>query len=137
MATCGELYGALYNWHAVNTGILCPGGWHVPSHEEWIVLTDFRGGIDVAWGKMKEAGTEYWLEPNTGATGESVFTALPGGDRSSSGAFGVHQQPGSWRRPAGLTTLSIWSRGLGYDNDDVNERYYNKRGGFSVRCVRD
>jgi len=27
-------YGALYNWYSVNTGKLCPAGWHVPSNKE-------------------------------------------------------------------------------------------------------
>jgi len=31
-----DTYGALYNWYAVNTGKLCPSGWHVPSDAEWI-----------------------------------------------------------------------------------------------------
>lgn len=26
-----DTYGALYNWYAVNTGKLCPTGWHVPT----------------------------------------------------------------------------------------------------------
>ena len=36
-------YGAIYNWYTVNTGKLCPSGWHVPSHTEWTTLTSFRG----------------------------------------------------------------------------------------------
>ena len=31
-----KTYGALYNWYAINTGKLCPTGWHVPSDAEWI-----------------------------------------------------------------------------------------------------
>ena len=27
----GSISGALYNWYAVETGKLCPTGWHVPS----------------------------------------------------------------------------------------------------------
>jgi len=30
-----NIYGALYNWYAVNTGKLCPGGWHIPAISEW------------------------------------------------------------------------------------------------------
>ncbi len=34
-------FGALYNWYAVNTGKLCPKGWHVPSESEWTELVYF------------------------------------------------------------------------------------------------
>ena len=37
-------YGRLYNWYAVNTGNLCPSGWHVPTDGEYTTLTDFLGG---------------------------------------------------------------------------------------------
>jgi hypothetical protein len=39
-----DVYGALYNWYAVNTGKLCPKGWHVPSDAEWTELITFLGG---------------------------------------------------------------------------------------------
>jgi hypothetical protein len=29
-------YGGLYNWYAVETGKLCPVGWHVPSNKVWL-----------------------------------------------------------------------------------------------------
>ena len=31
-------FGALYNWNAVNTGNLCPSGWHVPDKTDWHYL---------------------------------------------------------------------------------------------------
>ena len=37
-ASCAHDYGALYNWNAVNTGKLCPCGWHVPDREDWKYL---------------------------------------------------------------------------------------------------
>jgi uncharacterized protein (TIGR02145 family) len=70
-------YGALYNWHAVNTGKLCPTGWHVPSGDEWIAMVTYLG--DNAGGKLKEEGTVHWQTPNEGATNETGVTALPGG----------------------------------------------------------
>ena len=34
-------YGALYNWFVVNTGKLCPAGWHVPSLDELRLIREF------------------------------------------------------------------------------------------------
>ncbi len=75
-------YGALYNWYTVNTGKLCPTGWHVPSDTEWTMMTNYLGGESLAGGKLKS--TSGWNNPNTGATNETGFTAIPGGNRISS-----------------------------------------------------
>ncbi|MFN6072835.1 MAG: fibrobacter succinogenes major paralogous domain-containing protein, partial [Bacteroidota bacterium] len=84
-------YGYLYNWYAAkgiyttgniastDTLNICPSGWHVPTDAEWTTLTTELGGESVAGGKMKSIGTAYWNSPNTGATNESGFSALPGG----------------------------------------------------------
>ncbi|MFN5628176.1 MAG: fibrobacter succinogenes major paralogous domain-containing protein [Bacteroidota bacterium] len=88
-------YGRLYNWYAVtDTRNVCPTGWHVPSDAEWTTLinhidTNAVGGSNnnTAGGKMKSTGTQYWPSPNTDATNESGFSGLPGGGRSSNGAF--------------------------------------------------
>ena len=50
----GTKYGKLYNWYAVNDARgLAPAGWHIPTDEEWTVLSTFLGGGDVAGKKMK------------------------------------------------------------------------------------
>ncbi len=72
-------YGALYNWYTVETGKLCPTGWHVPGYEEWTTLTSYLGGGSVASGKLRETGTTHWTTTNTEVTNSSGFTALPGG----------------------------------------------------------
>lgn len=36
-----EPYGAYYNWHTVETGKLCPSGWHVADKEDWVLLYDY------------------------------------------------------------------------------------------------
>ncbi len=74
-------YGLLYNWYAVNTGKLCPDGWHVPSADEWEELEEFLGA-DVAGLKMKETGTQHWTSTSPEVTNESGFTALPAGGRA-------------------------------------------------------
>ena len=73
---------------------ICPEGWHLPSDTEWKQLTDYLG--ENAGGKLKEAGTTHWNAPNTEATNESGFTALPGGYRDNSGYFYSMGYNGSW-----------------------------------------
>ncbi len=90
----GNTYGALYNWHTVNMGNPCPIGWHVPTFGEWETLDTFLG-IYQAGGILKEAGTVHWQSPNTGATNEHGFTALPGGFRFPTAFLDIHLA-GKW-----------------------------------------
>ena len=91
-----NVYGALYNWYTINTGKLCPAGWHVPTVAEWTTLTTFLGGESVAGGKLKETGIAHWKSPNTGASNETGFTALPGGFRDFDGVFAQIYNSGCW-----------------------------------------
>ncbi|MBM3401498.1 MAG: hypothetical protein FJY21_04145 [Bacteroidetes bacterium] len=76
----GTKYGKLYNWYAVTDPRgLAPKGWHIPTDMEWTILIDYLGGPDVAGGKMKSTGSEYWKSPNREASNESGFSGLPGG----------------------------------------------------------
>src|SRR5690554_4690979 len=132
-----ETYGKLYNWHAVNTGKLCPTGWHVPSDAEWTELTDYLGGTSVVGGKLKETGTTHWNSPNTGATNETGFTALPGGYRFFNGAFDNFGYIGHWWSATEGNTYGAWYRELYFYYSSVYRDYYYKEEGYSVRCVRD
>ena len=58
---------------------ICPEGWHMPTKKEWQNLLDYLGGSQIAGGKLKETGTVHWKPPNTAATNETGFKALPGG----------------------------------------------------------
>jgi uncharacterized protein (TIGR02145 family) len=136
-ATYGNTYGALYNWYAVNTGKLCPTGWHVPSDGEWTILRDYLGGESVAGGKMKEAGTTHWQSPNTGATNESGFSALPGGFRFADGSFYNVGGTGYWWSSTEFE--SYWAKHpyLLSNYSGMFQSGYFKNIGLSVRCVRD
>src|ERR1035437_2785206 len=80
-------YGRLYNWYAAtDSRNIAPTGWHIPTEAEWRTLIYYLGGFSVAGGKMKETGTIHWITPNTGATNESGFTALPTGFRDYLGS---------------------------------------------------
>ena len=133
-----ETYGKLYNWHAVNTGKLCPTGWHVPSDAEWTELTDYLGGTSVAGGKLKETGFTHWASPNTGATNETGFTALPGGGRLDNGVtFSLIGFYGYWWSATELGATYAWGRSMYYGDSNVYSYDVDKGVGFSVRCVRD
>ena len=133
------IYGRLYNWFTVSDGrSIAPEGWHVPSDIEWKMLIDYLGGSSVAGGKMKERGTSHWFSPNTGATNESGFSALPGGYRNDrSGFFSSLSRNATFWSSTETNNPDGWSRRLSYSISRVDRHFYNKHSGFSVRCVRD
>jgi uncharacterized protein (TIGR02145 family) len=55
----------------------------VPTYAEWMTLISYLGGENVAGGKLKESDTTHWEDPNTGATNETGFLALPSGTGKS------------------------------------------------------
>jgi len=137
-ATYSNTYGSLYNWHTVNTGKLCPAGWHVPTDAEWTTLTTYLGGESIAGGKLKETDTTHWNNPNTGANNETGFTALPGGYRSSlSGTFDDVGNYGAWWSSTEYDTLCAWRRYMSNDYSSVTRGFSRKQRGFSVRCLVD
>jgi uncharacterized protein (TIGR02145 family) len=142
-------FGRLYNWYALDDSRqIAPSGWHVPTDEEWKQLemylgmsqsdadnTDWRGADE--GGKLKEEGTTHWISPNTGATNESGFTALPGGYRYfHGGIFGSMGYTGYWWSST-ESSSNTWNRELRYDHSDVRRNAKDKRNGFSMRCIRD
>ncbi len=147
-ATYGGTYGALYNWYAVNTGNLCPSGWHVPTDNEWKTLEMYLGmtqaqADDMDWrgtdegGKLKETGTTHWTSPNTGATNASGFTALPGGLRIEDGGFYHLNNLGCWWSATEYLSIAAWRRYLANSNDKIDRNPTLKGFGYSVRCLRD
>jgi uncharacterized protein (TIGR02145 family) len=145
-ATYKNAYGALYNWYAVNTGKLCPTGWHVPTDAEWGTLIDYAGGATVAGGKLKSTRTApddahpRWDSPNTGATDAYGFSALPGGYRySESGpSFFLVGTVGYWWTSTDESEVFAWSRTIGNSGEHVGHHVdYEKMYGLSVRCLRD
>ncbi|ALO16598.1 Chitodextrinase precursor [Salinivirga cyanobacteriivorans] len=136
-ATYADTYGALYNWHAVNTGNLCPDGWHVPTDAEWTALEDYIGsdGHSGTEGTALKA-TSGWNNDGNG-TDDYGFTAHPGGYRTSNGAFDNVGYYGLWWSATETNTYNAWRRYLYYSYSSVNRSSYSKEGGFSVRCLRD
>jgi uncharacterized protein (TIGR02145 family) len=131
-STCG----ALYNWYTVNTGKLCPSGWHVPANGEWITLTNYLGGESVAGGKLKETGSIHWGDLNS-STNETGFTALPGGYRKDDGTFADIGSAGLWwSASTALTSLSYYAV-LFYNSSSLVRGSYSNTYGLSIRCIKD
>jgi len=133
-------YGRLYNCYAVtDSRNIAPEGWHVPPIEEWRTLIYYLGSYSVAGGKMKEAGTLHWESPNTGATNESGFTALPGGDRNSQTNFvGIGDRAFFWScSEAAYDSTEILYIYLSNNATSVQTPSASKETGFSVRCIKD
>jgi len=129
-------YGILYNWNAVNTGKLCPSGWHVPTEAEWNTLATFVGGLTVAGGMLKETDYTHWTSPNTDATNLYGFTALPGGFRGYMGPFNDLYMSGNWWTSTMIsvdpaTIMMNYTSAQMYVTQSMNGM------GMSVRCLKD
>jgi len=135
--TYKNIFGALYNGYAVNTDKLCPDGWHVSTDEEWTAMVEILGGKDVAAAKLKESGITHWSGPDSGATNQSGFSALPGGTRYVNGIFFTSKEIGYWWTYTGSNELNGWYRSMYYSNSIVDRNYHDSTNGFSVRCVKD
>jgi len=144
-----DTYGRLYNWYAVNDGRnIAPVGWHVPSDEEWKQLEIYLGmsqsdADEIGWrgvnegGKLKETGTAHWNSPNAGASNKIDFAALPGGClRSYSGFFDLHDNA-YFMSSTEISSSTVWSRALSYNNSEIYRGSYSKKTGYSIRCVKD
>ena len=143
-----SIYGKLYNWYAVETGKLCPTGWHVPTDPEWTALTDYlaANGHDgkeaTALKSISEWAYDY-LE-NMNGTDDYGWNALPGDalgwyyDIEWDYSFmGWENYGGAWWSSSDTTVDQAWSR-IFYSYNDVVSREHNlAANGYSVRCLRD
>ena len=133
------VYGRLYSWYTVtDSRNICPTGWHVPTDLEWETLKSYLGGELIAGGKLKETGTAHWQSPNTGATNETGFSALPDGYRNYSSFVSIQITGYFWSISQ---DLSVPTQGLGqsmrWDNSILLKGGYIKPSGCSVRCLRN
>ncbi len=143
-------YGALYNWYSVNTGKLCPIGWHVPSDVEWAILISYLG--DYPGGKLKDNnqgifyprqglivkfGNEWEEEPNPYSTDQYSFTALPGGFRGERGRSYHKGLYGTWWSSTEKSSKLAWHWGMERDKFGVYRRGLKKKYGMSIRCIKD
>jgi uncharacterized protein (TIGR02145 family) len=125
--------GALYNWQAVNTGKLCPAGWHVPTDADWSILVTYLGGETVAGTKL--------LRYNYTTT-NSLFWATPCGIRDTITGFvdpnagcGVTEN-GRWWSSTSSTNYNSWARWIS-SGSELFRAEFSKKYGLSVRCIKN
>lgn len=128
-------YGALYNWHAVKTGKLCPKGWHVPTREDWAKLEHHLGGSSVAGNKLKSV--TGWNTQNSEVSNSSRFSALPGGLHQSNGSYQNAGTQGYWWSYTEDATNNAWCSYLVLNSSYLTTGSFQKTNGFSIRCIKD
>lgn len=132
------IYGRLYNWYAINDPRgFAPPGYHVPTSVEWNLLINSQGGSAIAGGKLKESLYCHWYLPNTLATNLSGFTALPGGERVSNGAFSAPGILGLWWSATPYNSADAESFKMVYNSTLVSTGHFTKKNGHSVRFIKD
>ena len=148
-----NVYGALYNWYAVNTGKLAPVGWHVSTDAEWDTLRGYlistgynydntTIGNKIAkamaaqtnWSTYRTAGT---IGCNLSLNNSSGFSALPGGFRYYNGDFEYMGYGGEWWSSVEGGQSYAYARGLDYERYDLSSYYNYEPGGYSVRLVKN
>lgn len=159
-----QKYGWLYNWMAVMrdsvgsdlnpSGVqgICPDGWHVPSHAEWIQLTDYvssdrkmrcPASAEFAIAKALCAQTDWNYGVDKGDVGNDLstnnatgFSVLPAGHASFDFGYQIGSIAYFWTSSYGINKM-VYIRQFHCENDDVDETTWPIDAGLSVRCVKD
>jgi uncharacterized protein (TIGR02145 family) len=136
--TYGNTYGAFYNWYTVETGKLCPTGWHVPTEAEWDTLIAFAGGAATGGKALKEVGNTHWSCEMHNGTNSTGFTALPSGRRHYlSGSFDFVGQTTSFWTVTSINESNAFGKTIYCETHDVPGYNANKHEGMPVRCLKD
>jgi uncharacterized protein (TIGR02145 family) len=149
-----DSYGALYNWYAINSGKLCPAGWHVPTKEDFMTLEVYlisngynynSSASDNKYALAIASSTGWLSNPEVGAVGNtdfsakrnaSGFTALPGGYRPPSYFMQIREVGYFWSSTPNDNSTA-WAIFLHYYQSSVVSYFSGKNYGFSVRCIKD
>jgi uncharacterized protein (TIGR02145 family) len=150
-----DTYGGLYFWNEMmnyvyeNNGQgICPEGWHIPGDVDWQILegaVDSANGIGSdAWryygwrgadagGNLKEKGTSHWAPPNTGATDNFGFSALPAGYFVQNAYWGLEYKTYLWSSDPN----EQYYRNIDWNQAQVRRDSGGDEAALSVRCIRD
>lgn len=130
-------FGGLYQWEeamqyimAEGTKGICPIGWHIPTFNDYLILTIYNDGSS-----LKEIGQVSGMGAGSNTSG---FSALLVGMRNSSN--GSYNGLGGSTFILSSTESPLFYPKLLYLDDDsssVSLIGYSRDNGFSVRCLKD
>jgi uncharacterized protein (TIGR02145 family) len=147
-----DTYGRLYSWHAIMNGAtasdivpsgvqgICPGGWHIPSFDEWMILAGEVGSAGGYLLKSSNGWNNSSLGDNGNGSNESGFTALPAGLRYDDGTFStIGNITHFWT--SSEWPFTTWDEArqlyLSSDGNGIGSGNSYKTIGISLRCVKD
>jgi len=128
-------YGVLYNGYVIETDMICPIGWHVPSDEDWNELQQYYGNY--AGLQLKAQGTLHWKNNSVNVTNETGFSALGGGYRNTTGLFQFINETGLWWTSTTANQTNLVTRAMYGNNASIAKGSYSKNTGASIRCKKD
>jgi uncharacterized protein (TIGR02145 family) len=159
--------GALYNGYTVNTGKLCPTGWHIPTDSEWKVMEMYLGMSQEQADSVGWRGTDQGFQlkdslnwpchspgdcehnKSYGGSNVSGFSAVPNGLRLNSfesvaaedyflSEIMKHYKPATWWTTS-IENISseFWYREVDGADYQIRRNHFNKNYGFGVRCIKN
>jgi uncharacterized protein (TIGR02145 family) len=159
-----EMYGALYNWHAINSSAgICPTGWRVPGHDDWWHLRNYmisnygltnsdiaHQGVANKLKSCRQAGSPMGSACDTEVhprwnfnythygTDNFGFSALPSGSRRATGEFSPGTgSTGRWWSSTSSNAEEAWTMYITFNSASMARGAFDKRNGYAVRCLRD
>jgi uncharacterized protein (TIGR02145 family) len=135
--TYKNISGGLYNYYCVNTGNICPIGWHVSTDGDWKILEmsmgmSFTVTDSLGW---RGKGYAFILE-------SSNFKALFAGFRSAyNGDYGDYSLSTEWWTSSRYDETTAYTRSIEAPSSYVSSYIYRGSAtesmGASVRCVKN
>jgi len=116
-------------WEALTTGAYCYYDNEIEKVVlyNWHAVNDSRGLAPEGW-KIPKIEEFELLD---------LSTDLPGGFRYLNGSYNSIGYYGYWWSSSEYLTNNAWTRFLNSTNGNAARNFYDKRNGFSVRCLKD
>ncbi len=136
-----DVYGAMYNHFAIESGKLAPGGWRIPTEADFIELENFIADDGNTGNEATVLKTETgWLPSSGNGTNQYGFNALPNGYINALGGPAFGQGVCTWAasnvsgsNPASQIRkmISLFQNGaINYDDNAIQI-------GAGIKCIKE